>query len=405
MAESMDKNILEAVLTKSWKETSMKKVISVEGIPAVGKNLNFLSDVVRLTLKVVLGNGRFVNKSVIMKIRGESNDFQVEFNAKFNTFKTETEMYNSLRQMEYLMEEIEDTEDVLWCNMIHHIPYSCVILEDLKTKGFNTIERDLFYDLDHILLSVHSLGRFHAMCKTLEVKGLAPEGLKPFFILNDIGLQGFIYWDLMALKKSVKRFWDPTWTPIIEKIKISKDEFHERLKKLSELDKTKFNVTNHGDCHKNNIVIKYNCDKQPIAMRFLDFQLLHYGSPCIDLTYMIYLATIPSVRRENFDLILRTYHNALLNTLDKYHFQGKKPDMKEIRDGMDKYLFMGSVLALSWYVNMSKSDRMEEMRDFKKIEETDGEEGYSDEYYKPDEVEEDIGPDIKVFVDRFFSNS
>ncbi|XP_014278708.1 uncharacterized protein [Halyomorpha halys] len=401
----MDKNILETVLRRNWKETSLEKVVSVEGLPAVEKNMNFLSDVKRLTLKVVLGSGRVVNKSVIMKVQGtDPMEFQFEFNKRFNTFKTETEMYNALRQMEYLMEEFEDTEDVLWCNMIHHIPYSCIVLEDLKVKGFDTIERNRFYNLDEILLSVHSLGRYHGMTKALEGMGLAPQGLNScLFFFHDIDLQTFMYFDLMALKRSVITFWDPTWTPIVEKIKITKDEFHERLKKLSELDETKFNVTNHGDCHKNNIVIKYNCDKLPIAMRFLDFQLANYGSPCTDLTYMIYLAAEPSVRRDHYDLILRTYHNALENTLDKYHFEGKKPDLEEIRDGMEKYSFMGLMLALSWYVGVLKSDKTEEMRDFIKMKETDGKEGYSDEYYKPDPLENNIGPDIKAFVDRFCS--
>ncbi|XP_014278706.1 uncharacterized protein [Halyomorpha halys] len=402
----MDKDVLERVIKSNWKETSLKKVISIESVPAVGKNLNFLSSVERLNLKVVLGNGRVVKKSLIRKVLGsDANEFQTEFNGKYNPFKTETEMYNSLTQIEYLMEEFEDTEDVLWCKMVHHIPYNYIVMEDLKAMGFHMIERVQFYDLDHILLSVHSLGRYHAMCKTLEGRGLTPLALKTWYLFDNQGMHEYMYYDLIALAAAVKRLWDPKWTPIVDKIKTTKSEVHERLKKFSEIDETKFNVTNHGDCHKNNIVIKYNWDQRPIAMRFLDFQLVHYGSPCIDLTYMLYLAADPSVRRDNFNLLLITYHNALVTTLDKYHFQGKKPDIEEIRDGMEKHSFMGLILSLSWYPNLLKSERMEELRDFVKIGQTEGLEGYADENFYPDDLEKAIGPDIKDFVNRFCKDS
>ncbi|XP_014278707.1 uncharacterized protein [Halyomorpha halys] len=402
----MDKDILQSALKRNWKENCLEKIISSESAPAVGKNLNFLSTVERLNLKVVLGNGRVANKSIVWKFQShDAQEFQNEFNKKYSTFKIETLMYNSLTQIEYIMEEFEDTEDVLWCKMVHHIPYSLIVMEDLKAEGFHLIERNTFYDLDHILLSVHCLGRFHAMCKTLEVRGLAPQVLKNWYVFDDRSMQNYLFWDLVALKDGIKKFWNPNWTPIVEKIKISIDDFQERLRKFSEVDETKFNVTNHGDCHKNNIVIKYSWDKRPISMRFLDFQLVHYGSPCIDLTYMLHLAVEPSVRRKNYDLILRTYHNALVNTLDKYRFQGKKPDINEIRDGMEKHSFFGLVLTLSWYPSLIRSEKMEEIHDFEKIEASGGKEGYSDEYCCPELLENTIGPDIKEFVDRFCKDS
>ncbi|CAH1406875.1 unnamed protein product [Nezara viridula] len=401
----MDKDILESVLKRNWKESSLEKIVSVESSPAVAKNLNFLSTVDRLKLKSILGNGKVVNKSLIIKLGTNPNEFQSEFNGRYDTFRKEVMMYDTLIKIEHLMEEFEDTEDILWCKMVHHIPYSCIVLEDLKAKGFHMAERGQFYDLDHALLAVHSLGRYHGMFKTLEARGLSPQGLKTWFLFDNEEMHDYFYWDMTALKDGVQRLWDPSWTPIVEKIKITKTEFHERLKKFAELDESKFNVTNHGDCHKNNIVVKYGWDKRPIAMRFLDFQLVHYGSPCIDLTYMFYLAVDPFVRRENFDLILRTYHNSLVNTLDKYNFQGNKPDLEEIKDGMEKYSFMGLMLSLTWHPNFLQSEKMEELRDFDKIAATEGKEGYADEGFHPEILEKNIGPDIIAFVDRFCSDS
>ncbi|CAH1406876.1 unnamed protein product [Nezara viridula] len=401
----MDKDILESVLKRNWREVSLEKIVSVESSPAVGKHLNFLSNVDRLNIKAILGNGRIAKKSLIIKLCTVTGEFQSKFNGKYDTFKTETMMYDTLTKIEYLMEEFEDTEDILWCKMVHHIPYSCIVLEDLKARGFRMAERTQFYDLDHALLAVHSLGRYHGMFKTLETRGLSPQGLKTWYLFDSEEMHAYFYYDLVGLVEAVKRLWNPSWTPIVEKIKITKTELHERLKTFKELDQTKFNVTNHGDCHKNNILIKYDWDKKPIAMRFVDFQLVHYGSPCTDLTYMLYLAVDPCVRRDNFDLILKTYHNSLVNTLDKYNFQGNKPDMEEIRNGMEKYSFMGLILSLTWHPNLLQSEKREELRDYKKIAATEGMEGHADEGFLPQVLERSLGPDIIAFVDKFYSES
>ncbi|CAH1406877.1 unnamed protein product [Nezara viridula] len=399
----MDKDILESVLKRNCGETSLEKVISVENVPAVGKNISFLSTVSRLNMKVLLRDGKVVNKSLIIKLFTESNEVQSEFYRKYNTFKTEILMYDTLSKIEYLMEEFEDGEDVLWCKMVHHIPYSCVVLEDLKAKGFHMIEIDQFFDLDHVLLAVHSLGRFHGMCKTHQVRGIIPQEFKSWYLFKRERMHNYLCWDLIGLTEGVKRLWDPSWTPIVEKIKITRTEVYERFKKFSELDETKFNVINHGDCHKNNILIKYGWDKRPIAMRFVDFQLVYYGSPCVDLTYMLYMAVDPFVRRENFDLILKTYHNSLVNTLDKYNFQGNKPDLEEIKDGMEKFSFMGLILFLAWHPKLLKLEKLEELRDVEKIAATEGKEGYADELFYPEILEKNIGPDIIAFLNRFFS--
>ncbi|MCH1928386.1 ecdysteroid 22-kinase family protein, partial [Shewanella sp. C31] len=58
-------------------------------------------------------------------------------------FKNETRMYlNVFKEMEYLMEEVGDTEEPLWCKCIHYEPKSAsLILEDLKASGFRLTQR------------------------------------------------------------------------------------------------------------------------------------------------------------------------------------------------------------------------------------------------------------------------
>ena len=39
---------------------------------------------------------------------------------------------NVLKQMEYLMEEFGDTSGNLWCNLVYHVPYKLMAMDDMK---------------------------------------------------------------------------------------------------------------------------------------------------------------------------------------------------------------------------------------------------------------------------------
>lgn len=397
----MDKDILECILKKNWKDATPEKVVSLETVPAVRKFVNFLSSVNRCNLKVILKNGRTAKKSIIIKT-ANADEVIDALNRRLGTFKNETIMYGIFKEFEYLMEEYEDFEDVLWCKMIHHIPYTCIVLEDLKAKGFSIIGKEDIFDLEQGMVAIHALGRYHGMCKILEEMGLiSPQEFRSWFIFDNYVHQK-LYWGIVSLVEGIKKLWDPSWIPLVDKIKITKESFSERLKKLSGIDETKFNLLNHGDCHKNNILFKFDYNRRPIAVRFVDFQMVHYGSPCIDLAYYIYLSLQPPVRRDNFHLLMRTYYNSLLNTLDKYKYKGNRPSFDEIIEGTKKYSFIGLVLFFNKYPNLYMTEKMGLIRDMEKIVATDGKEGFSDELFKPERLEDGIGTDLKIFIDSFF---
>ncbi|CAH1406874.1 unnamed protein product [Nezara viridula] len=395
----MEKEILECVLKRNCKDLTPEKVVSLEIVPAVEKYVNFLSSVNRYNLKVVLGNGRTVKKSLFVKT-ASTDAFIDAFNNRLGTFKNETMMYTTLKEMEYLMEEFQDYDDILWCRMIYHIPYTCIVMEDLKAKGFRMVGKTDLFDFEQGMLGVHALGRYHGMCKALEERGhLSLQGLRPWFIF-DKDTHHHMYWSIVSLVEGIKKLWDPKWIPVVEKIKLTTESLTQRLEKLNVIDETKFNVLNHGDVNKNNIVFKFNYDERPVAVRFVDFQMLNYGSPCIDLMYYIYLALQPSIRHENFQLFVRTYYNALINTLDKYQYKGNKPNIEEIIEDMEKYSFVGLYLFLTRYPTLYMSE--DHKMDAEKIKATDGREGFPDQMFKPENLEDAIGTDLKTFVELFF---
>ena len=123
--------------------------------------------------------------------------------------------------------------------------------------------------------------------------------------------------------------------------------------------------------------------------------MVHYGTPCYDLTYMLYLCVDPSVRWENYDLLIDVYHQSLVRTLERFEFAGYKPDLQEIRDEMDRLTFLGlfifvfglSVLFVEFDVNT------------KVLVETNGKEGFNIDQCKS--MQKVIGRDLENLILNF----
>lgn len=55
----------------------------------------------------------------------------------------------------------------------------------------------------------------------------------------------------------------------------------------------------------------------PNRLVMLDWQLTKYGSPALDFLHFMFLSTDESFRRNHYDNMLQTYHNALLGHLER----------------------------------------------------------------------------------------
>ncbi|XP_014286215.1 uncharacterized protein, partial [Halyomorpha halys] len=167
----MDREVLETALKRSLKDHAIARVIEAEAKPALPKGENYLSTILRIRMKVVQGNGKVAKKNVIVK-RGEGADGVAVMMKDF--FKVEVNMYSRIfREMEYLMEEVGDFEEPLWCKCIYYDPKSSsLVLEDLKAAGFSLAERQVGIDMEHGQLALRSLARYHAIGKVLEERGI-----------------------------------------------------------------------------------------------------------------------------------------------------------------------------------------------------------------------------------------
>ncbi|CAH1399897.1 unnamed protein product [Nezara viridula] len=394
IAGNLEPTMMEAVLQMQNQELAVQRVLRCHAQPALPKGENYLSRVSRITLDVVLGNGRKSQKDLILKeVPLEKNNF--EFVHNLGVFKIETDIYTQiLKQMEALMDEYHETEDFLWCKLVSYQPYTSILLEDLKVKGFIMSRRQSCLDLEHGHLVLHSLARFHAMSKILEERGVINgKDYKPYAIVNDKQLiERLVYNGLQNLSKAMHQSWGSAWHRVANKLIMPLEVFQSKMIDIGKLDESRFNVLNHGDCWSNNMLFKYDWSNRPIAVRFLDFQVSHYNSPCWDLTYFMFASIEPKLRRAHYDSLLRTYTNSLLSTLQKYHYSGRQPTYEEIAAEMERIAFFRLALVGVFHPVMTAEGT--DAMDLEKVLGSDGSDGFNEHLYTSDIFKERMGPEF-----------
>ncbi|RZB73449.1 uncharacterized protein BDFB_009872 [Asbolus verrucosus] len=190
-----------------------------------------------------------------------------------------------------------------------------IILQNLKTMGYDLHDRKSPMNLDHVILVCRQYGRFHGLSLALRHK--KPSVFKSI-TKNLTDLWGQFIVRAQMLDIFYREF---------ENLKnlLEQDQHMEALKKYDgfekEFEKILINFTSedtipsviiHGDCWNNNFMFKYDgSDKtKPTDMRFLDFQVSRVASPIIDLSYFLYCCADGKVLKET-DFILQAYHSSL----------------------------------------------------------------------------------------------
>ncbi|CAH1392125.1 unnamed protein product [Nezara viridula] len=400
----MDQKVLEIALKRSIKDQAIARVIEAESESALPKGENYLSTILRIRMKVVLGNGRVTMRNLIVKRGDGSDNVAVLMN---EAFKVELKMYSSIfRQMEYLIEDVGDYEEPLWCKFIHYdSKSSSLILEDLKAAGFSLVQRQVGIDMEHGQLALRSLARYHAIGKVLEERGIISKDdfdTHPL-MTNSRYVQTLSYSGLKTLRLAMVQHWGPEWASLASKLDIPSDVFYEKVKSCSVYTDEEFVCLNHGDCWTNNIMFKYNWQGKPHSLRFVDFQFSNYNTPCADVSNFLYMSLQPKLRRKNYKLFLEYYFEALIKYLDIYGFKGTRPTLKGLEAAMERVSFFGICLFVCWYASLTAKEGTATF-DLDTLLKTSGSEGFHSDMYLEDGIIEKLGDDLIDFVEKYFSS-
>uniref|UniRef100_A0A0A9YPQ1 CHK kinase-like domain-containing protein n=2 Tax=Lygus hesperus TaxID=30085 RepID=A0A0A9YPQ1_LYGHE len=338
-----DDLFIDAFLERDQASRNIVKVISKTSTSASQEGGNYLSVVRRVAVTVLRQSGKKERVSLIVKMKpaGEGRD---AFLQESGAFKKEIMVYlHVLNAMESEMKENDDYEGILWCHMIGYNPYDCIVFEDLSVQGFRlTDSRLVFLDLDHSLIVMQSLGRFHGLSKVLMKKGLLQRNdFTPHFLIANLQTTERVMGHCLKLSGKHIKTWGNEWVGVGETLMKYSSKIHDEMKRVGEVpENSNLTVLNHGDVWQCNMLFKYaRFSRKPIDMRFIDFQLSHYNTAGWDLIYFMHGGMDPEVRRKHLDLLLQVYVHEVKKTVTFYGLhEGDVASIEELKADMTRIL-------------------------------------------------------------------
>ncbi|XP_016968343.1 uncharacterized protein LOC108036594 [Drosophila biarmipes] len=218
------------------------------------------------------------------------------------------------------------------------------ILEDFAEHGWRVAKDRVGLSLEHALIAVAYLGRFHGFAYALKHTNpqkfsKLTDSLKESRYASDVI---HAEWKL-TIKTSIARAAKAvaTFQPQIDK------EFVEKLSFLI-ADYTLYGRQRvapreplatlcHGDYVRNNVAYKYDDQEQPQEIMMFDYQTMRISSPMIDLSVFLAVSTYADVRYNNFDAIFHEYCSALYDSYRK-HAKQEVPESMSRAELLKEYV-------------------------------------------------------------------
>ncbi|XP_049311898.1 uncharacterized protein LOC105228483 isoform X1 [Bactrocera dorsalis] len=228
---------------------------------------------------------------------------------------------------------------------------SVLVLEHLKPRGYVLGPR-LYLTREHLLPMCRTIGQYHAISYALRlIDPTQLESLKSEIVtlpfINDADprdAQDNFYRYLY--RAAFDRFYDffdrkidgntfdkqnADDLKLIERLRDLRAKYIEEPTRLLEKIRTgvvvneqdkHFGAILHGDYNRNNVLFRYEAQEagdtvasKVADVKMIDFQEMRYGSPCLDLSFFMYMNTTEETRDAIWQEMLQTYHTNMFNTL------------------------------------------------------------------------------------------
>ncbi|BFF89023.1 uncharacterized protein DMAD_07872 [Drosophila madeirensis] len=293
---------------------------------------NYASKLLKVHINAQLKGKSTKTYSYILKVQVASNDM-IDF-ADFNLFPKETLVYGKyVPAFEELYKDagLAVTFSPKSYRLSKPVTEEYLILENLQTRGFKMCDRMKGMDLEHSKCALKKLAQWHAA--SLRYKELNG----PYHALCQKGIftekTAEIFKNIFAQTKK-------TFLDVVPKFQGADEYMHKmpsileahvaEVIKDSQVNEEEFNVLNHGDAWVNNIMFKYDADDRVQETYLLDHQVTQYGNPAQDLYYFIMSSTELDIKVDQFDYLIRWYHQNLVEHAGILKYSGVVPTLKEL---------------------------------------------------------------------------
>ncbi|XP_022907458.2 uncharacterized protein [Onthophagus taurus] len=244
-----------------------------------------------------------------------------------STFKKEIAVYNTIVPALNQFGREHGIECILpyfaeYCNSrVTLQPNSCdvdddavLLLNNLQEDGYEVEDRFVGFDKESVIMIIKSLATLHAtsiaykLSKPDEFQNKVLKHIEKCLVgkLDETAQNT----QIDCFKTFLAKY--PNLTHLSQRMINS---YRQGIKKLCQ-ERTPiepFATFVHGDLWTNNILIK-SINKNPVSIKFVDFQVIEYGNPARDVIFFLYT----SAQMELLQLIddyLLIYHNHFIDTL------------------------------------------------------------------------------------------
>lgn len=225
-----------------------------------------------------------------------------------------------------------------------------IVLEDLRESGYQMWDKLETLDYAHARLVISELGRFHAM--SFALRDQRPTEFaelklrKADFMLNMLESEmGANTWKNMYFMASDTL--EPNETELRDKMRLLAETFVDRLRQCCQTDASEpFGVLCHGDFWNNNMMYRYEEGSRiPAEVCLIDWQLVQFCSPAMDMTHFLFTSTEKSLRDEHYTDMLGTYCDCLADALQATGSDPNAFKPSDLQDQLQKFAQYGLILA------------------------------------------------------------
>ncbi|XP_030037133.2 uncharacterized protein LOC115452683 [Manduca sexta] len=295
------------------------------------KREDYKNHEVKIKLNSIEEQG-FLGSTCEVDIKGVKEDREQETNlfikimnsSNFTFIKVPEAYANELfvyRNLAKVFEDLQEAYNVPEAErykMVKSYPESSsnvIVLENLHNKGYRTHHRSKIVSLDFAVSAVKELAKFHAL--SFAIKEKRPKYFErhlqnmnhPYVFNEDWSnfIDNFLAITMKYVSNDVRR-----------KLEVFKMMFLEKYRMYLE-DDTHKRCLCHGDYRPSNI-LKKEINGKVSEVIPIDYQLVYYGCPVMDLIYFIF-ASLDQKMRQNIPYIKDMYYESLKSFLTYFNIE------------------------------------------------------------------------------------
>jgi len=258
---------------------------------------------------------------------------------------------------------------------------SLIVLEDVQNSGYKIGGNNLLLmDLDHVVLALEGLARFHALSYAKKKKD--PQRFYSRVVQKVRNGKKSFAEDKAKEKMYAHAYFQSLKFAALQPLEIFAMKFSngdekyisgtERLTKLLEdtvdlihkllIPKEPLAVLCHGNFNMKNVLFRHDLNQKTTVVKFSDFQNVHYASPAIDLSLLLFLNVKPELRAESWVDFFSAYHRTLLKAISEFLDCSEEALLPEysieaFKEDFSKHAIYGYILT-SGYITAALSKRV-----------------------------------------------